>query len=263
MARLMALLALLLAAPAWAQFPPVTAPTPAPAPQTGGQTVPLVADLSSHLVAITTGFSGTDVLLFGATDGPGDIAVVVRGPAEDQIIRRKTRLGPIWLNRSSVTFGGVPSYYRVASSRPLDEFAPELLQGRYQIGLDNIRMVSVDEKATADEMIEFRKALVRLKVADNLYNEGLESVNMMSNRLFRTELHFPANVPTGTYFVEVYLFRNGNVTSAEIVPLNISQAGAAAEIYLFAHNLAPLYAVLAILVAIMAGYAAGAVFRRV
>ena len=51
--------------------------------------VPLVADLSSHLVAITTGFSGTDVLLFGATNGPGDIAVVVRGPAEDAVIRRK------------------------------------------------------------------------------------------------------------------------------------------------------------------------------
>ena len=33
---------------------------------------PLVADLSNHLIAITTGFTGAQVLLFGATDGPGD-----------------------------------------------------------------------------------------------------------------------------------------------------------------------------------------------
>src|ERR1700760_4912142 len=102
--------------------------------------VPLVADLSDHLVAITTGFSGTDVLLFGATDGPGDIAVVVRGPAEQEVIRRKGRKGPVWVNTDEVTFHDAPSYYRVASSRPLDEFAPQTLLSRYQIGIDNLRM---------------------------------------------------------------------------------------------------------------------------
>jgi hypothetical protein len=40
----------------------------------------LVADLSEHLIAITTGFVGTDVLLFGAIEETGDVVVVVRGP---------------------------------------------------------------------------------------------------------------------------------------------------------------------------------------
>ena len=44
-----------------------------------GRATPLVADLSDYLVAITTGFSGTNVLLFGAIDEPGDVVVVVRG----------------------------------------------------------------------------------------------------------------------------------------------------------------------------------------
>ncbi|HEV3177595.1 MAG TPA: TIGR02186 family protein, partial [Stellaceae bacterium] len=43
----------------------------------------LVADLTNHLVAITTGFTGTSVVLFGATDGNGDVIVVVRGPERD------------------------------------------------------------------------------------------------------------------------------------------------------------------------------------
>ncbi len=38
----------------------------------------LVADLSRHLVAISTGFAGTDVLLFGDTEGKGDLVVFVR-----------------------------------------------------------------------------------------------------------------------------------------------------------------------------------------
>ena len=52
---------------------------------------PLVADLSDDVIAITTGFTGSDVLLFGATEGEGDVIVVVRGPMGPQVVRRKTR----------------------------------------------------------------------------------------------------------------------------------------------------------------------------
>lgn len=231
--------------------------------EAAAQDVPLVADLSSHLVAITTGFAGTDVLLFGATDGPGDVAVVVRGPEQDETVRRKARFGPIWLNADEVTLQDVPSYYRVASSRPLEEFAPQMLLSRHQIGLENIRMVTDNAAIPAEDLALFRQALVRLKTGESLYDEGLGAVNMMSNRLFRTELHFPANVPTGTYLVEVYLFREGQVASAEIVPLNISKIGVGAEIYDFAHNLAPLYGLIAVLLAASAGWVASAAFRRV
>jgi uncharacterized protein (TIGR02186 family) len=227
-----------------------------------GDDVPLVADLSSHLVAITTGFTGTDVLLFGATDGPGDIVVVVRGPSRDLDVRRKERIGPIWVNATSVTMREVPSYYRVASSRPLADFAPDILQERYQIGLKNIRMSATADEVTPQEAQTFRDALVRLKTADGLYSEQLGSVNMMSNRLFRTELHFPSNVATGTYLVEVYLFRDGAVTSAEIVPFTVSKIGVGAEVYDFAQNFGAIYGILSIALAVAAGYAAGVAFRR-
>ncbi len=227
------------------------------------QDVPLVADLSSHLVAITTGFTGTDVLLFGATDGPGDIAVVVRGPTTDAVVRRKERFGPIWINGTAVTLRDVPSYYRVASSRPLNDFVPQLLLSRFQIGLENIRMTTAGENSSPELGNEFREALVALKLDDGLYDQGLGAINLMSNRLFRTELHFPAHVPTGTYLVEVYLFRHGQVASAEIVPLVISKVGIGADIYDFAHDLAPLYGLMAVLLATAAGWAASAAFRRI
>ena len=83
----------------------------------------LVADLSSHLIAITAGFAGTELLLFGATEGEGDVVVLVRGPDSDVAVRRKARVAGIWLNTESLSFANVPSYYRVASSKPLDEGA--------------------------------------------------------------------------------------------------------------------------------------------
>jgi uncharacterized protein (TIGR02186 family) len=224
--------------------------------------VPLVADLSSHLVAITTGFTGTDVLLFGATDGPGDIVVVVRGPQKDIDVRRKERFGPIWVNATSVSLKDVPSYYRVASTRPLAEFAPDELQERYQLGLQNLRFNIPSTNLPPEEAGAFRTALVRLKSENGLYNEEVGSVNMMSSRLFRTELHFPSNVPTGTYLVEVYLFRDNAVTSAEIVPFTVSKIGVGADVYDFAMNYGAIYGILSVMLAVAAGYAASAAFRR-
>lgn len=228
------------------------------------QEAPLVADVSENLVAITTGFTGKEVLLFGATDGPGDIAIVVKGPVRDLTLRKKDRVGPIWVNADAVTFRDVPSFYRIASSRPLVEFAPPNLLSRFQIGTENIRLEPVDESATVppEQIAEYRKALIRLKTSEQLYDEGLGSVNTTSNRLFRTRILFPSNVPTGTYFVEVYLFRNGTVAAAEIVPFNISKIGFGADVYDFAHNYGPIYGILAIILAAAAGWAASVAFRR-
>ena len=72
----------------------------------------LVADLTSHLVAITTGFTGTSVVLFGATDGGGDVIVVVRGPERDMVVRHKSKVAAVWVNTRQATFLNAPSFYR-------------------------------------------------------------------------------------------------------------------------------------------------------
>ena len=90
---------------------------------------PLLADLTSHLIAITTGFTGTSVVLFGTTDGPGDVIAIVRGPEQDVVVRQKRHLAGIWINAHDVAFASVPSYYAVFSNRPLDQIAPAGMRG--------------------------------------------------------------------------------------------------------------------------------------
>ena len=94
----------------------------------------LIADLSKHLIAITTGFTGAEVLLFGAIEGEGDIAVVVRGPNEEVVVRRKQRMAGIWVNGRNLTFRRVPAFYAVAATREITDFAPDSVLSRHQIG---------------------------------------------------------------------------------------------------------------------------------
>ncbi len=116
----------------------------------------LVADLSRHLVAISTGFAGTDVLLFGATEGKGDVVVIVRGPDRPVVVHRKSRVLGVWVNTAKMTFDRAPSFYAIASSRPLAEIAASTVLARHQMGLDNLRLELTWAKASANVAQKWR-----------------------------------------------------------------------------------------------------------
>ncbi|MBC7953522.1 MAG: TIGR02186 family protein [Rhodospirillaceae bacterium] len=227
---------------------------------------PLVADLSKHLVAITTGFAGTDVLLFGAVEevagvGGGDVVVVVRGPNRSEIVRRKARRAGIWVNTGLAEVANAPSFYRVAATRPLAELASAPVLERHQIGLDHLELDirPLDRRAGPED---YRQALLRLKQSQGLYGDKVQDIGFLGRRLFRTDVHFPANVPVGTYLVEVYLIAGGEVVSAQTTPLVISKIGLGADLYDFAHQQAAAYGIIAIFLAASAGWAAAVVLRK-
>lgn len=222
----------------------------------------LVADLSNHLVAITTGFTGAEILLFGAVEGPGDVVVTVRGPARDESVRRKVRIAGLWMNGAEVRFTGVPVFYAMFASRPPSAIVTEEMAEIHQIGAENLTLRS-DSPRTPEEIDAFRAALIRAKKRQGLYQPDAGRLTFLGQRLFRANLEFPGNVPTGAYRVEVLLIRDGHVVSAQTTPLYISQAGVSADVYEFAHRQAVLYGLLAIVVAVGSGWLAGAVFRKV
>jgi uncharacterized protein (TIGR02186 family) len=221
----------------------------------------LVADLSSHLVAITTGFTGADLVLFGAIDGPGDLVVIVRGPPSEVVIRRKERTVGLWLNRSALTFKDVPGFYEVASSKPLADIASPETRTRYGIGTDVLRFETA-RKREEQFVAPYRAALIAARQQSGLFPVETRQTQFLGPRLFRTTIAFPANVPTGLYQVEVLLFNNGTVVSAQSTPLVVSRIGFSAEIFSFSQQHAATYAACALAFAVAAGWAAAAAFRK-
>ncbi len=225
-----------------------------------GQT--LSADLSSHVIGITTGFVGANLVLFGSTDKPGDIAIIVRGPPTDMTVRRKENILGVWINGSSAIFHDAPSFYAVAATKPLKDIAlPENLT-RHSIGLENVKLQPT-EPLPAEELAIFRNALIDSQEKVDLYRDAVAPVTFLGEHLFRADMFFPANVPTGSYSVEVLLLSGGEVVSAQTTPLIVSRIGFSNGVFVVAHHHAALYGTGALIFAIAAGWAAGAIFRRV
>ncbi len=214
---------------------------------------PLVADLSDTKIEITTSFSGTRLLLFGAINEPGDVVVVVRGPDVLEAVRKKQRVGGIWVNGRARVFENAPGYYYVASSKPLGDIASAQTLRDYSIGYGSFELLHDGE---------FRDALIRLKEARELYVRRDASVKVIDDSLFRAELSFPSSVPTGPYRAEVHLFRNGRHINTYAKQLRVRKVGVEAAVFNFAHTHSALYGIIAVLIALVAGWTAGAVFRR-
>jgi uncharacterized protein (TIGR02186 family) len=232
--------------------------TPAGAPKANT----LVADLSRHLVAISTGFAGADVLLFGAIEDAGDVVVIVRGPDRPVVVHRKSRVLGVWVNTAQMIFDRAPSFYAIASSRPLAEVAPSTVLAREEMGLDKLRLELSWSKASANVAQEWRAGLIRNHEARGLYRAEVSRVTFLGKRLFQARFQLPSNVPTGKYQVKVVLLQDGRVVRAQTTPLTVEKIGAEAEIYDFAYQHSALYGLIAILVALMAGWAAHMAFRK-
>ena len=234
-------------------------------PASSARAQDLIADLSSHLVSITTDFTGAQLLLFGAVEGEGDIVVVVTGPMEEVTVRHKERVAGIWVNADSMTFTGVPNFYAVASSQPLDKIASPEVRRRQQIGAENLDLLPIarDRGAPPERIRAFREALIRAKQQQRLFTSKAGAVTVISKRLFRSQISFPSNLATGPYTAVVYLIRDGEAVHAQTTPLLVEKSGFGAEITRFAHRQSAVYGIVAILVAVAAGWIAAAVFRKV
>lgn len=233
------------------------------------------ADASTRQVAITSSFTGTEILLFGTVEnsvqpsagaGTYDVVAVVEGMPAPAIVRKKSRVGGLWINTSSMKFMPVPSYYAIASTRPIDELAEPAVLDQNGIGFDHIRMLPVPtargEPLDPAEVASFREALVRLKEREHLYVKSDFGVAFIGRSLFRATIALPPNVPVGPLTASVYLFKEGKLLGEYKSRVMLEREGVERFIHQFALNRSLLYGLLAVMMATIAGLAAAFAFQR-
>ena len=228
----------------------------------------VVADLSQSNVSITSGFHGTELLLFGAVDGreTDDIIVVVSGPPTDVAQRRKAQVGGIWINVETNIWKDAPSLYQILATRPLAEIANADILAQLQIGADQLQLQLEPEKpqpgSEKPDAGKFLQSFARNMASTGLWPADVGSVKLTDGALFRADVQLPANVISGIYDVRILQFRDGVVFSESETNIYIKKGGLSAMIYNFAHDYSLFYGLFAIAFAVAAGWLAAVAFRR-
>jgi len=245
--RLLALLTALLASPAGAEV--------------------IVAGLSQNRVAITANFDGSEILVYGAVrrdapapDGPLDVIITVEGPATPVTVRRKSRVFGIWINTASVQVARAPTFYAIAATAPVDTILSETENLRHKITIPRaIRAVGITEEA--DDAPGFTEALIRLNRTSGAYVAVPDGVTLADDTLFRTDIVLPANLTEGEFRVRVFLLRGGAVVDKFETPILVQKEGLERMMHTLAFEQPLIYGFIALLIAVVAGWAASAAFR--
>lgn len=231
------------------------------------------ADVSTRSVAVTSSFTGTEIVIFGSVDnsrqptaesGLYDIAIIIEGTPTPIIARKKSRVGGLWINTQSQTFDDVPSYYAIASTRPIEEIGDAHALAENEIGFDYVNMVpkSGEKSPKTAELSDFRAAVVRRKQGDNLYQKSDYGVAFIGRSLFRSTITLPANVPVGPLVTRVYLFKEGKLLGKHSSRVNLQREGIERYLHDFAFDYPLFYGIFAVLTAVIAGLVASALFKK-
>ncbi len=218
-------------------------------------------NIAERQVDITTGFTGSNFVVFGTRPAETDIALVVRGPAERMVVRKSKQLMGLWIGQSSLEFRRVPLYYDYALSRPQRSIAPKAVLAEYGIGLDAMQF-EADDPPSKGEALEFEDALIRNKQARRQFPLEPKGIEFTGAHLFKANFYMPTTVPTGDYRVQAFLLKQGQVIRSREVSFRVAQAGMSADIVRFAKYESFLYALVCLFIAISAGGAAHILSRR-
>lgn len=247
----------------------------------------LTVNMTAHQISITSNFTGATITLFGAIQKIAepvpvphpltlvpirsdearvdDVIVVIKGPPEDVTVRRKERIAGIWINNDSVTFQDVPGFYFVASTRAIADIVDDTLRSQNEIGAEYLSLLTdaaTQAAASEAEIDIFRTALLRRKTVAGLYGINEEGVELQDNILFNMRLKVPANVPVGEYVAQILLLRDGVVVGSQPLRPVVAKSGIERWIYNLAHSIPLIYGLVAVALAMAAGWTAAWIFRK-
>jgi len=229
----------------------------------------LVPEVNQNRVEVRQGFTGADLLLYGAVidpegargDATYDIVVVLKGPTEPIRLREKERIAGMWMNSQSTDFRSAPSFFAVASSRPVEEIVDERTAAIYELGTDFIQL-SPSGVIEPEEQARFASGLVEMRERLGLYKEDPDGVRIKEEVLYQARIALPSNVAIGNYTAETFAIANGRVLASATADIEVVKVGLEGQVVYAAQRYSLLYGLGAIVLSLSMGWLAGRLFAR-
>jgi len=228
----------------------------------------ILGDISNRDINITASFKGAKIIIYGVVDpeiyNDTNIYVSVVGPKTKAKLWKKVNRYGLWISDNQyININYIPSYYAISSNNETHNMSSSLFK-YIEIGWSNLNILGLENKKNSEQYY-YKKKLEEIYREKQLYVSKLNQLNVIENTLFRAEFNLPVITPIGNYEVNMYLVNKNNnkLISSWHDNIFVSKEGISAELYKYSKNNSLLYGIFAAFGAILFGFLASEIFRRI
>jgi hypothetical protein len=219
--------------------------------------------VSPPVVEIGTFFNGSTVTVSGTIPADAEVVVEIVGPSAVEHLMRKGRRGGLWMNVGEISVENAPSLYLAASTDPqLLKAAPAAAPW----GLAALsQRIQFSGSIEAGERGKFLDQFLQLKKSEHIYGTfpGAAKATPGSAGMKKVQVSFPlpTNVKPGSYEVCLSVVQQGAAAGKECRKLRVEMTGFPAMLFTMAYEHGTTYGILAVIIAIITGFAMGFLFK--
>ena len=219
--------------------------------------------VTPDLVEIGAWFRGHQITVSGMIPQGAEAVMEVVGQTSDEHLMRKGRRGGLWMNVGEIDIHSAPSLYMVRSSNPklLETAAGEVPWGFAALR----RRVTLSGLVSDQEKPEFFDQFLKLKESEEIYatfKDPLKKSRAAGDLVpVKGEFRLPTNVKPGTYEVCLSVVQDGQVVAKKCSELQVKMVGFPAMLTTLAYEHGATYGILAVIIAIVTGFAIGFLFK--
>jgi hypothetical protein len=219
--------------------------------------------VSPATVQIGTFFHGQAVTVSGTIPAGTQAVLEVVGASTEETLMRKGRRGGLWMNVGKIMVHDAPSLYLVMSTaKELLSAAPAEATWGYR-ALE--KRIAFSGKIEPAERQEFLKQFLELKESEHIYATwpGALKVGAASGgeSPVTSSFSLPTTTKPGAYKVCLSVIQNDKVESSTCTDLTVAMVGFPALLASLAFQHGAAYGVLAVIIAIVVGFAMGFIFK--
>lgn len=222
----------------------------------------LTCQVTPDAIPINLMYNGTTLNITGASNPGDDLLVKVSSTTGDVHLKYKGKAsGFLWMKMGNMAFKNVPNVYMLSSTGAINTVLDASGRTANMIGYDAIQAGSEMERSDGVEVEgKWFAEFLKFKKAEELYSVQ-EGAIVRENGKFSVAVDWPFQAPPATYTVEVFAVRDGKVVDQASAPFTVAQAGIVKQLSGMAFNNSALYGFVAVVIAMVAGFAVGAVFK--
>lgn len=230
-----------------------------------------MADLTTMVnhdhIEIHLNYNGGTVSVKGDSDPGEDLVIKITGVDGEEKLKSKDKLGGLlWMNTEEHTFENVPTLYFVRSTGELDKILSPEEMAANGIGYDALaNSGSIEPQVPDAERTALFSEFFKYKEAQSLYKQsvgGIETNDNSEGQHYETVFDWPYQATPGTYEVTVYSVKDGKVTDSAGGQVVVEESGIVKTLSDLATNKGGFYGLLAIGVAVTAGFGVGIIFGK-